>query len=103
MKKETNMVAVKERDAKALTKTIVEVEASQELYEKAIADGQHAPLAFKDVLDNYMKSISRHKEVWRDILSKYIDEDGLLFYRDNYRYDVYKKVIFLPEEVLEAE
>lgn len=97
--KEQDMIKVNNKDSKQLTDTIVEVEACQELYNEAIADADFPQQIFKGILEKYMKALRIHKEKWRWVQEKYIEEEDLLYYRDAYRFDVYKKVIFLPENV----
>lgn len=97
MKRQNEMILVKEKDAKELASSITEVEASKELYEIAVKQANYSPQALREVLEQYMNSLKKHKEIWRKLLHKYVEEKELLFYRDAYRYDIYKKVIFLPE------
>ncbi len=91
------LITVKEKDARELTDTIVEVEASKELYEVAIHQANYSPQAFRELLNHYMSVLKKHKAIWKSMLVKYVGEENALFYRDMYRFDVYKKVIFLPE------
>lgn len=97
MNNQQEMVTVKEKDAKELTDSIVEVEACRELYEEAAKQTNYSPKALKDVLDYYMQALKKHKALWRDILFKYVGEENAMYYRDVYRFDTYKKVIFLAE------
>ena len=59
--------------------------------------------AFADLLKGYMSALKQHKALWKDILEKYVGEENASYYRDFYRFDVYKKVIFLKMEVLNNE
>lgn len=97
MKVQNDFVQVKEKDAKELSDSIVEVEAYKELYEKAARQPNYSSAALKDVLDCFMQSLKKHKALWREFLFKYVGEENALYYRDMYKFDVYKKVIFLPE------
>lgn len=95
-------IIVRDKDSKLLTKTIVEVEAAQELYNSFVTEQDFNKTQFKELLETYLDKVSIHKEVWRDILRDYVDEDVLSYYRDALRFDVMKKVIFLPDNIEEA-
>ncbi len=99
MEKVKGMIQVNVEDAKALTDTIVEVEACQELYETAVRDGNYTSQAYKGILEQYMTALKIHKAKWRNILEEYVEEETLLYYREAYLFDIFKKVIFLPENV----
>jgi hypothetical protein len=101
MNNPNELVPVNERDAKELTDTIVEVEAYRELYDQALREPDYSPNALKDLLDRFMQALKTHKALWRDLLFQYVGEENALYYRDYYRFDTYKQVIFLqqPEEV----
>lgn len=97
MKNQKGWIDVKEKDARELTDSIIEVEASKELYEKALNKSDYSTKVLKDLLDYHLQALKKHKALWRDILFKYVGEENTLFYRDVYRFDIFKKVIFLPE------
>ena len=97
MKNEKELISVKEKDARELEGSIVEVEAYRELYEQAARQANYAPKALKDVLDCFIQSLKKHKALWKEILLKYVGEENTSYYREMYKYDVYKRVIFLPE------
>lgn len=99
MKKQDNFLPVKERDARDLSNSIVEVEASRELYENAAKMIDYNPSAIKDVLDYFIQALKKHKALWKEMLFKYVGEENAAFYRDLYKFDIYKKVIFLPEDM----
>jgi hypothetical protein len=92
-----NMIPVKGKDAKELSDTIVEVEACRELYEQALTQPVYSSQALTDVLNRFMQALKVHKALWRELLLKYAGEENALYYRDLYRYDTMKKVIFLQE------
>jgi hypothetical protein len=97
MENQKELIPVKEKDAKELTESIVEVEASRELFEEAAKKTNYSSKALTDLLDYFMQALKRHKALWMDLLFKYVGEEKTLFYRDMYRFDMYKKVIFLLE------
>lgn len=97
MRSEKELILVREKDARELTDSIVEVDASRELYEDASKQPNFSPKALKNTLDYFMQALKKHKALWRDILFKYVGEENALQYRDMYRFDTYKKVIFLPD------
>lgn len=99
MKNNNDLIQVSDKDAKVLTDTIVEVEACQELYQKALNEGNYPQHLFKGILEQYMNALKEHKYKWRETLKKYVEEDDLLYYRDLYLFDIFKKVIFLPENI----
>ena len=97
MKELKELTTIKEKDAKELSDSIVEVEACRELYEQAAKQPNYSSVALKDVLEYFIQALKKHKALWREILFKYVGEENTLFYRDMYKFDIYKKVIFLPE------
>ncbi len=97
MNNSKELVPVKEKDARELADTIVEVEACKELYEKAVKQPNYSSHAMKDVLDRFMSALKKHKALWRELLIKYVGEEKAMYYRDVYRYDIFKKVIFLQD------
>ena len=44
-----------------------------------------------------MRALKEHKALWRELLIKYAGEENAVYYRDFYRFDMYKRVIFLQE------
>jgi len=99
MKNQKEFISMKEKDARELEESIVEVEAYRELYEQAAKQINYAPKALKDVLDCFIQSLKKHKALWKELLFKYVGEENTLYYRDMYKYDVYKRVIFLPADI----
>jgi hypothetical protein len=95
--KKNNMIELKKQDAKKLHMTIVDVEAHKELYDKELSKTNSDPKLFKELLQSYIESVKIHKEVWKDILDKYVKGEDRAYYRDVYRYDIVKNVIFIPE------
>jgi hypothetical protein len=88
------MIKVSDADAKKLTDTIVEAEASRELYEAAIKRVDCVPEALKVILDYYMHALKVHKALWREILVQYMGEDEATRLYKILRFDTVKKVIF---------
>lgn len=90
-----DFISVKGKDARELSDTIVEVEACRELYEQALLQPDYSRQVVKDLLDRFMQALKVHKALWRDLLIKYAGEENAVYYRDYYRFDMYKRVIFL--------
>jgi hypothetical protein len=88
---------VSEEEARKLYDTIVEVEASKELYDTSMRQMDIQPLAIKVVLDYYINALKVHKAYWRDILVKYLGDDTASELNRILRYDPVKKVIFKLE------
>ena len=97
MEKKLELISVEEKDAKVLTDSIVEVDVYRELYGKAVKDPNYSGVMFRNLLSIYVKSLQNHKELWKRILMQYVGEEKTLYYRDMYKFDTYKKVIFLPQ------
>lgn len=97
---ESKLVIVDEPTAKKLTSSIVEVEAYKSLYEKSVLQHNYPPQAFKNLLNSYMDALIQHKALWKEILIKFVGEDEASLYRDLYKFDIYKKAIFLDQEAL---
>jgi hypothetical protein len=97
MNNSDEIIPVEGKDARELTDTIVEVEACRELYEQALREPNYTSQAMRDVLDRFMQALKTHKALWRDLLFKYAGEENALYYRDYYRFDTYKQVIFLQK------
>lgn len=97
MNNPNEFVPVNERDARELTDTIVEVEAYRELYDQALKETGCSSQALRDILDRFMQALKTHKALWRDLLFQYVGEENALYYRDYYRFDTYKQVIFLQQ------
>lgn len=95
------MITVNVRDAKKLTSSIVEVDAYRSLYEKAAIQSDYSPQAFKDLLSRYMSTLKKHKSLWKEMLLKYIGEEDASYYRDMYKFDIIKNVIFLEMGVID--
>jgi len=88
---------VSDEDAKRLTETIVEVEACNEYYNKAMKQMDCQPIAIKAILDYLMQVLKTHKMLWTELLIKYVgEEDASAMYRI-LRFDTIKKVIFKIE------
>ena len=97
MNNPNEFVPVIEKDARELTDTIVEVDAYRELYDGALSEPNYSSQALRDILDRFMQALKTHKALWRDLLFKYVGEENALYYRDYYRFDTYKQVIFLQK------
>lgn len=89
------MVKLEEQDRKELSQSIFEVDASMELYQTAAKDLSMPADRVAILFEFYMKSLKEHKYLWANILNKYMGEDDASTYRNLYRYDVQKNVIFM--------
>lgn len=88
-----NMVKISKKDAQTLHDSIVDFDVSKAMFEEAKKDGD------KDILSTtmryHLKSAREHQSIWLDMLDKYVGEEYASMYGGRYRYDKYRKVIFL--------
>lgn len=91
------LIKISDEDAKKLYDTVVEVEASKQMYDMSVRQMNVQPLAIKVILDYYMYVLKTHKALWKDTLIKYLGEDAAAEMLMVLRYDPVKKVIFKLE------
>jgi hypothetical protein len=90
-----DMVKVENSDANILLESIIETDASFQIFNEAQRDIRVTPESLKILYDIYMRNLKKHKILWKEILVKYVGEDNASDYQMLYRFDIYKQVIFL--------
>jgi len=90
-------VVVSEEDFVELFKTIIEVEATTELYDQIVKKMDVTPDAVKAVLVYRMEVLASHKLLWKKILHKYLGVETTAQYERLLRFDTNEKVIFTQE------
>jgi len=81
-------------DAKKLNDSIIEVQICDRLYKESVKRIDISPLALKIILDYYLQSLKLHKQLWKELLIKYIGEDDTATFYNILRFDTVKNLIF---------
>jgi len=88
---------ISDEDAKRLTDTIIEVEMCKQTFDESTKKVDYSADALRMIFDYYIHSLKVHKNLWVELLIKYIGEEetSTMFYV--LRFDTVKKVIFQME------
>lgn len=93
----TQQIAISEQDHINLTSTIIEAEACAELFKVAQSNTEIPTESLRTIMSYYMGSLRTHKLLWNEILTKTVGEELAGQYHSNWKYDIYKKVVFFQE------
>lgn len=97
MEERKDIIIISNEDAEQLTQTIIAVNATQEIFKKSQTDINITPNGLRLMYEIYMENLKTHKMLWIELLNKYVGEENASTYQQLYRFDMYKKCIFLKK------
>lgn len=86
-----------EEDHLLLSATIIETDASAELFQNAQKSMEIQPSSLKVIMTYYLSCLKTHKTLWDEILIKTVGEELASSYFNNWKYDVRKRTVFFLE------
>ena len=87
------LCSVGDEDVQKLVETADEAQICEIKYNQLLQT-ECPSFVFKIVLEYYVHTLKIHKQVWREILIKYIGEDEASKYYNILKFDPFKKVIY---------
>jgi len=90
-----NLIKIEEADNKILQDSIIDLQLSKEIFEMSKNEENSNGSVFRVIMEYYYKSVKEHNFIWSNLLVKYVGEDYASYYKDVYKFDTVRKLIFL--------